>query len=101
MKIKNVTEEEFKSRMRLVLGKYLDLTKFKVFVFGSRVTERGDERSDIDVGIEGDGLVPEADMQKIKEEVEEMPLLYKVDVVDFRRVADDFYQVAKQRVEYI
>jgi len=40
-------------------------------------------------------------MAKIKEEVEEIPTLYKIDIIDFKSVEKDFYEVAKKKVEFL
>lgn len=79
----------------------MNLKKYKVFFFGSRVMGKGSERSDIDIGIEGPEPVPWNAMMDIKEAFEEMPILYKIDVVDFKSVSKEFYEVAKQAIEPI
>ena len=38
-------------------------------------------------------------MAKIKEDFENLPILYKIDVVDFKKVSLDFYDLAKQKIE--
>ncbi|MEK7189472.1 MAG: nucleotidyltransferase domain-containing protein [Patescibacteria group bacterium] len=45
--------EKLKKELKDIAAKYLDLKKYHLFFFGSRVTGKGSERSDIDVGIEG------------------------------------------------
>lgn len=49
----------------------------KVILFGSRAKETARERSDIDIAVCG---VP--DMEKLQEEIEDIPTLYTVDLVD-------------------
>ena len=34
-------------------------------------------------------------------EIEELPILYTIDLVDFKNVSPDFYQQAKQQIEII
>ena len=70
-----------------------------MFIFGSRVTGKGNDRSDIDVGIEGEEEVPLVLMGKIKDEIEELPTLYKVDAVDFFQLSDKFKEVAKEKLK--
>lgn len=96
MKLEHRSLPEFKKEVLRVIGTYLDLKKYKVFFFGSRVLGKGSERSDIDIGIEGPEAVPWKAMMEIKEAFEEMPILYKIDVVDFKSVSKEFYEVAKQ-----
>ena len=57
-------------------------SRYRVFLFGSWVSGRARERSDIDVGIEGLGPVPAPVMQEIREACERLATLYTVDVVD-------------------
>ena len=49
----------------------------KVILFGSRAKETARERSDIDIAVCG-----VYDMEKLQEEVEDIPTLYTVDLVD-------------------
>ena len=84
-----------------IIGKYLDLKKYKVFFFGSRAAGRGDERSDIDIGIEGKRPLPPGAILDIQEEIENLPTLYKIEIVDFSRVDARFKKVAKKHIEMI
>lgn len=101
MKLEHRSLPEFKKEVLRVIGAYLDLKTYKVFFFGSRVLGKGSERSDIDIGIEGPEAVPWKAIMEIKEAFEEMPILYKIDVVDFKSVSKEFYEVAKQAIEPI
>ena len=49
----------------------------KVILFGSRAKGTARERSDIDIAVSG-----VADMEKLQEEIEDIPTLYTVDLVD-------------------
>ena len=71
----------------------------EVRVFGSRVTGKGNDRSDIDVGIEGPEEIPSRIIIPIKEEIEALPTLYKIDVVDFSRISEGFRKVAQHKIE--
>lgn len=99
MKLQHYDQEKLKKEILEVVGHQLDLNKHKVFFFGSRVNGRGDERSDIDVGIEGKERLPAGVMLEIQEGLEQLPTLYKIEAVDFRRVSDRFSQVARQQIE--
>ena len=79
----------------------MDLKKYKVFFFGSRVSGKRSERSDIDIGIEGPKPIPLEILTEIKSKVDELPTLYRIDIVDFKSVEKDFYRVAKQNFELI
>jgi len=101
MKLEHYSLEKLKKEVIDIVGKFLPLGLYKVFFFGSRVSGKGDEHSDIDIGIEGKEPVPFEAMAQIRREISNLPLLYRVDIVDFKRVEEDFYKVAKQKVELI
>jgi predicted nucleotidyltransferase len=101
MRLENESVDELKKEVLRIVGEHLDLSKYKVFFFGSRVTGKGDERSDIDIGIEGEKTVPVEIMTEIESEIKAMAILYKVEIVDFKTVSEDFYEVAKQNIEFI
>ena len=96
-----MVQKDLERKLVEIVGKYLDLTKYKVFFFGSRVTGKGSEHSDIDIGIEGPEPVSWQVMSEIENEIDNLDLLYSVDFVDFSAVSDSFKEVAMQGVEYI
>jgi len=92
--------QKLKKQILEIVGKYLDLNSYRVFFFGGRVTKKN-ERSDIDVGIEGPNPVSLQVLSKIEEEIDEIPTLYTIEIVDFKRTSSDFYKVAKEKIEPI
>ena len=100
MKLEYYPVEKLKEDILKILNKYLDLSQYKVFFFGSRVKGNADERADIDIGIEGPEI-PFHIKLEIEEELENLPILYKIDFVDFNNVDEDFKKIAKKYVEYI
>lgn len=101
MRIEHYSLKKLKEEILGIVGKYLDLKQYKIFFFGSRVSGKGSEKSDIDVGIEGPQEIPFETMAKIKEEVDNLPTLYKIEIVDFSKVSPDFKEVAKQKIEVL
>lgn len=101
MRIEHYPVEQLKKELLGVIGRHLDLTQYRVFFFGSRVEGKGTDRSDIDVGIEGPEPVPFTVMANIEDEIELIPTLYKIDVVDFSRTSQIFREVASQKREFI
>jgi len=69
--------------------------------FGSRVNGKDDERSDIDIGIEGSSPISLEVMAQIKDEISALPTLYHIDIIDFASVDKDFYRIAKQNFELL
>ncbi len=101
MRIENYSEEKLKKKILEIIGKHLDFNNYRIFFFGSRISGKGDERSDIDVGIEGSKPVPFSIMSRIQEEIEELPILYKIEVVDFTGADEKFKKVAKKDIELL
>jgi predicted nucleotidyltransferase len=70
---------------------------YRVYLFGSWASERANERSDIDIGIEGQAPVDPAVMGAIRDAFEALPTLYMLDIVDFTRVDPGFRALAMAR----
>jgi predicted nucleotidyltransferase len=100
MKLEYYPVEKLKEEILKILGKYLDPPQYKVFFFGSRAKGNVDERADIDIGIEGPEIPAHIKLE-IEEELENLPILYKIDFVDFNNVDEKFKKVAKEYIEYI
>jgi predicted nucleotidyltransferase len=93
-----------KSRLAAIAKKHFASTRgVSVFIFGSRAGGHFTTQSDFDVGImirKRDGAlarVPLRVLSHINEELETIPLLQRIDLVDFSRVNDEFKSVALQR----
>ena len=72
--------------------------RVKVFLFGSQATGRAGSRSDIDLGIDlGHAIAPEV-LTALREAFDELPIMQKVDVVDFFGVDEAFKAVALQEI---
>lgn len=101
MRIEHYSLQKLKKEVITIMGRYIDLTNYKIFFFGSRVSGKGDDRSDIDVGIDGPLPISPEIKSKIEDEIENLPTLYKIEIVDFKRVPSKFRSVAMQNVEFI
>lgn len=101
MRLEHYPAEKLKKEVLEIISRYLNLKQYRVFFFGSRVSGKGDDRSDIDIGIEGREPVPDKALVEIEEEIENLPTLYKIDIVDFRQTSEKFRKVAKQHIEII
>lgn len=97
MRLEHYPEEKLKKEVLDIIGRHIDVGAYSVFFFGSRVEGRGTDRSDIDVGIEGSRPVTQRVIDDILEEIEELPTLYKIDIVDFSSVSEKFRNVARTR----
>ena len=101
MKLEHESEEQLKEKILRVIAKYLNLAEYRVFFFGSRVSGKAREASDVDVGIEGAKPLPAGVLSDIQDAIEELPVLYKIDVVDFADANEKFKRVAKEHVELV
>lgn len=99
MRLEHESEEKFKKEVLNIMKEYLDLKEYKIFFFGSRVINKGSDRSDIDIGIIGKRPVPPIIFSEIEEKIENMPILYTIDMVDFNNVPEKFKKVALQNIE--
>lgn len=88
-------------KIKAIIKKYLDLKKCRVFYFGSRVKGTSNKRSDIDLGLDSKEKISAADKFNIIDELENIPILYKIDLVDFSIVSPDFKKEALKNIEYI
>jgi predicted nucleotidyltransferase len=95
--LKNLGED-----LEKIVSKYIEPGHgYELFFFGSRVTGKNAERSDIDVGIKGKEPLPSGALSAIKEEIEKLPTLYKIDFVDFADTAKVFNKVALEDIHLI
>lgn len=101
MRLEHYKVDGLKKEIIAIVSKYLDLKEHKLFFFGSRVSGNGNEHSDIDIGIEGKEQIPYDAMSNIKEKIENLATLYKIEIVDFKTVSDDFREVALKNIELI
>lgn len=81
-------------QIRQVLSKHLNLSEYKVFIFGSRAKGEASDRSDIDIGIEGEKKLSPRVKFSIEDDLEKIPTLYKIDIVDFSTVSPEFKEEA-------
>lgn len=101
MQLKHYSEEKLKKEISDIIGTHINLAEYRVFFFGSRVSGKNTDRSDIDVGIEGTKPLPTGVLFDIQDEIDLLPTLYKIEIVDFFRVPAKFREVALQHQEPI
>ena len=81
--------------------RHISFRHYRLFYFGSRVSGRATARSDYDVGLEADEKIPLEVMARIREELDEIPVLQKIDLVDFFAAPEGFVRRAKSDMEMI
>lgn len=77
----------------------INTNEYAVLLFGSRAYNSHNEKADIDIGILGEGMFPEADRNLIKDKIEESEIPYNVDIIDFSRTSNSFKKVALRKIE--
>ncbi|TSC79082.1 MAG: DNA polymerase beta domain-containing protein [Parcubacteria group bacterium Gr01-1014_29] len=101
MKLEHYPSEKLKKEILASIAKHLSIENYRVFFFGSRVTGKNTERSDIDVGIEGPHAIPGHILMDIQDDLSELRMLYKIEVVDFAAVGEKFRSVVGSDREFI
>lgn len=94
-----MTDQELKNSVVSVIRERIKQPHYRVFLFGSRARKTAGERSDYDIGIECSALLPLEVLADIRLELSDLPVLQKIDVVDFGRTTEDFRRVAMEQVE--
>ncbi len=72
-----------------------------LFFFGSRVSHGKNDRSDIDVGILPEKTLSLQTIRAIKDDLNQIRMLYQIDFVDFSTVSEHFKSIALQQIESI
>lgn len=62
----------------------------RVVLFGSRAAGTARDRSDFDIGVDGEAPLPLAAFYAIADKLESLRTLYRIDWVDLRRTSDRF-----------
>jgi predicted nucleotidyltransferase len=92
---------QIKQWLATTLEENLRDISYRAFIFGSQANRAELIRSDIDVGILADDEIPAINMFKIGIAIEDMPMLYKIDLVDFHWVGEKFKEVAMRNIEWL
>ncbi len=101
MKLEFYPVDKLKKEILKIISRYLDISSYQVFFFGSRVRGNNFPRADIDIGIEGPKEIPPEIKLEIEEEIDKLPTLYKFDIVDFKEVSGEFKKEALKQIEYV
>jgi predicted nucleotidyltransferase len=93
--------QQIKQWLKEVLEDNLRDISYRAFIFGSQANKTELSRSDIDVGILSDHAISAINFVRISNAIEDLPMLYKIDLVDFHNVEDNFKVVALKNVEWL
>ncbi len=83
-KIVGLSKNEL-NQLRTMIGK-----NYTVLIFGSRVTGKHKKFSDVDLCLKSDRKIPDSEIAELKFRFQESNFPYKIDLVDFADLSDDF-----------
>ena len=82
-----------------IVRRHLPDHSYRILLFGSWARSDAMPTSDIDIGILGKQPVNDLTMARIREELDELPTLRKVEIVDLQAVDDRFREHVVQHAE--
>lgn len=84
--------------VRRVLEKYFKNCDADLFCFGSRAAGKSTGKSDYDIGYFTDESLSPTQRENLKEELENLNIPVKVDLINFNDVSEDFKEMALKKV---
>jgi len=87
-----MASEQDLDKVRQIIMAQLGDYPARVFLFGSHATGRAARASDIDVAVLPDGDLPVGLLSRIREELENSNVPYKVDLIDLSQTDEAFRQ---------
>ena len=75
-------EKEALSLIASCVRRNLDYPHYRILAYGSRARKTAVSRSDFDIAVEAGGKIPLAVLARIEADLEDLPILQKVDLVD-------------------
>jgi len=94
-------EEKHLNTVRQIVEQHVDARVWQPIIFGSRASGNASKYSDIDIGFLGPRPMSQQVLYRVMDDLEESDLPYKVDVVDFFEVEEDFRRIALKSYERI
>lgn len=70
----------------------------KIILFGSRARKENNNFSDVDIGIIPYGKVDKSKITLLKEEMENLNIPYRVEIVDFSETSENFKKEAMKDI---
>lgn len=86
--------EDLYLRIRETVARHLPNARYRLFLFGSRSQGMETDRSDYDLGILADRILPLSTMARIREDLEAIPILQRIDLVDLSAADPTFVKNA-------
>ncbi len=96
--MKSLANSFIEEAQKIILGN-VPLNDYAVFIFGSRAGKEFYSNSDLDIGVLGEKSLPVDTLYKIKRLLYDSTIPYKIDLVDFNNVSDEFKRIAMQKIQ--
>lgn len=93
-----MSENIYLQKLRNQVLEILKDEKVKVVLFGSRARKDYADTSDVDIGIIPYGKINQDKITIFRERIEDMNIPYKIEVVNFSEVSEDFKKEALKEV---
>lgn len=94
--------KKIKAQVVSAVDRQLAARSYRLFFFGSRVRGTARPNSNVDIGLEADQPLPLAVTAQIEAELEDnLPVLQKIELVDFKSASGGFYREALKSAELI
>jgi predicted nucleotidyltransferase len=87
-------EQKYFLRLKELVINFLKDREVKIILFGSRARGQGSPFSDVDIGIIPFGELEDKELAILRERIEDSNIPYKVEVVNFSEVSEDFKKSA-------
>ena len=81
-------------QIKQIIAKNIDISKYRLFLFGSRASGNNAEYSDFDIGVIGNKPLPSVTKINIEGELEDSDIPVKVDLLDFYQASEKFKKIA-------
>jgi len=98
MENREVSENKYILKLKKVIIDFLKNDNVKIVLFGSRARRDNYISSDVDIGIIPYGKFDEKKITLLKENVENLNIPYKVEIVDFSGVSESFRKESLKEV---
>jgi len=93
-----VTENDYMTKVKRLVLSSLQGEKVKIIMFGSRARQDNHATSDVDIGIIPQGKMSSRKITLLRERIEQLNVPYKVEIVNFAEVSEDFKKEALKEV---
>jgi len=100
-KVKNYEIYNLVKQIVRIIRRYIPDKNYKIYLYGSWMKGNALPNSDIDIAIYGQTEVAALIMIKIKDEIENLPTLRSIDLIDLNLVSENFKVSILQKGEKV